>query len=337
VVGEDRLDLDALAAVDERQLVVDHVQVQAADVLALRHRLEHARAAADLFGHLQVHAAVPEHGPVDPGHRGEQLAAVVALAHVHQRHDDAGAARAQAGDLVARRGRRVARLDARGLERGGVVGRGRRGHAEHADLQASGVDDLVGVEQALAVAAVKVRRQQRDARALRQPPQQRQTQREIALAGQQRGRPEPSVRAREQARAPFDLAGVGAHLAGEVDGARNEQIARVQHQRHVGLGARAIDHRRAARDAAQRVDRAAALLVIAVVVRRVEKRDLLAARRRRQRGRRRAVDRRHRRRRAVVLARALAGEPGGDNACDQRGAFPGEAHRATLAERFRPV
>ena len=126
-----------------------------------------------------------------PGTAASSLRALVRVADVHQRHHDLRAARAQAGDRLARRRGRIARVDAGGLERRGVVGRRRRADAEQADLDAGGVDDLVGVEQPLAVPAVEVRRQQRDAGLLGQLPQQRQADRQIALARNQRGRSHP--------------------------------------------------------------------------------------------------------------------------------------------------
>ncbi len=144
-----------------------------------------------------------------------------------------------------------------------------------------GVDDPIGVEQPLAVAAVQVRRDQRQARLLREPPQQRHAQREVALAREERGRADPTVRRRQQAGAALDLAGVGPLAARESSGLGQKQIARVEHQRRVGFGARAIDHRRPARDPAQRVHGTAALFVVAVPVRRIEQRDLLAPRGRR--------------------------------------------------------
>ena len=145
-----------------------------------------------------------------------------------------------------------------------------------------GVDDPVGVEQPLAVLAVEVRRHQRDARLLGEPPQQRQPERQIALAREQRGRAHPPERRREQARAPLDLARRRAACRRGASRCGQEQIAGVEDQRRVRLGARAIDHRRPARDPAQRMHRAAALLVVAGQVRRVQQRDLLAPRRRRR-------------------------------------------------------
>ena len=307
-------------------------------MFSLHHRLEHVRAA-DRLGHLQVHAAVTEHRPVDPGHGRQQLAVGGAVADVNHRDDQLHAARAQAGDLVARRRHRVARLDARRLERGGVVGRRRRGHAEHADLDARGVDDPVGLEQALAVPAVEVRRHQRDARLLGELPQQRQADRQVALARKQRGRARPPERRREQPRAPLDLAGVGPLAVAEVSGLGQKQIAGVEHQCRVRFGARAIDDGRAPADPAQRMHRAAALLVVAVQVRRIQQRELLAPRRRR-RGRRGGGGGRWRRAgRALALAGPPASRRRDDREAQQRRGPDASRvlHRPTLAENAHAV
>ena len=226
------------------------------------------------------------------------------------------AARAQARDRRARRGGGIARLDAGGLERGGVVGRRRRADAEQADLDAGGVDDLVGVEQPLAVPAVEVRRQQRDAGLLGQLSQQRQADRQIALARNQRGRPHPPERRREQAGAPLDLARVGRLAVAVRARMREEQVAAVEDQRRVRLGARAIELGRPARDAAQRMHRTAALLVVAGQVRRIQQRDRLAARRRGNGGCGRG--RRRRRRRPFAGGRAPARRSRDQRARQQR-------------------
>ena len=153
-------------------------------------------------------------------------------------------------------------------------------------FDSGGVDDAVGVEQPLAVAAEQVRRHDRDAAGLRQPAQQRQPERQISFARGQRRGPHAPVGGGQQAAAALDLARVGRLAVVKAFARGEEQVARVQHQDRVGFAARAVDLRRAPRDAAQRVHRAAARLVFGEQVGRVGDRDLLAARRRR-RGRRR--------------------------------------------------
>jgi hypothetical protein len=226
------------------------------------------RAPPAFLGRLQVHPAVPEHRPVDAGHRGEQLLVLVRVADVQQRHHDLRAARAQpaTSSRAAAAGSRASMPAA--LNAAVVVGRRRRADAEQADLDAGGGDDLVGVEQPFAVPAVQVRRQQRDAALLGQLPQQRQADRQIALARHQRGRSHPPERRREQTAAPLDLARVGLLGVGVRPG--EEQVATVEDQRRVRLGPRAIQLGRPARDAAQRMHRAAALLVVAGQVRRIQ-------------------------------------------------------------------
>ena len=139
VVGQHGLDHGALAAVGERQLVVEDVQVQPADVFALDHRLQHERAAG-LLGHLVFMPLWPS---TAQSIRSRQRAASVSpcVAEVDHRDDDLRAARAQAADLVAGRRDRIARVDAGASNAAASSGVGGAIDPEHADLHARGVDD----------------------------------------------------------------------------------------------------------------------------------------------------------------------------------------------------
>ena len=79
----------------------------------------------------------------------EELLAVGRAAHVHERDDDARAARAQRRDLGARGRDGIARGGAPGAPARGI-GRRRRRDAEDADLDARDLDDAIGGEQEIA-------------------------------------------------------------------------------------------------------------------------------------------------------------------------------------------
>ena len=110
VVGEDGLDLGPLAAVGERDAAVNHVQVETAELLAVRHRPQHPGPSRRL-GALEAQAAAARDRPVDPRGRLEELAVVGPAADLQQRHHQRRTPRAQRGHLVPGRDRGVARFD----------------------------------------------------------------------------------------------------------------------------------------------------------------------------------------------------------------------------------
>ena len=149
VILEDHLQLGALAAIDEAaraRAAVDDVQVEAAEVLAHRHRLDQARPA-HLIGRLQVQAGVSQHGPVDARRSPQDLLGLVVRRRVHERDHDRRAARPQRGHLGARRGDRIARLEPPGFPEVGLFGRG-DDQAEDPELDAGDLEQAIGVEEA---------------------------------------------------------------------------------------------------------------------------------------------------------------------------------------------
>ena len=166
VVGQDRRDLGPVRhAVDEGPVAAHQVKIQAAQVLPFGLGLQEPGAAGRL-GRLQNQRAVAQHRPVDPGVCGDQPAvlergmlpawtsATTTILVLH--------ARPQRLRRFARGVGRIARHDAVGAPAVGV-GRRWRGHAEDADAGPGGVDQAIGGEQALAVPAIEVGRNDRGA------------------------------------------------------------------------------------------------------------------------------------------------------------------------------
>ena len=161
----------------------------------------------------------------------------------------------------------------------GVGGGRRRRHPEKADARAGGVDQAIGREQPLAVAAVEVGRNDGDLERRGQLLEQRHADRQIALAWREGVDPGGRDARRQQPRLPC---GLGRRPLGQ------EQVAGVDDQRRVRLGAGPADHGRAAPEATERLDGAVAGEILPLQVRRVEERYLPAARRG---GRRIRIDR----------------------------------------------
>ncbi len=136
-------------------------------------------------------------------------------------------------DRLARGVAGIAHHDAVGAPAVGVGGRGRRGHAEDADAGPAGVDQAIGGEQTLAIPAVEVGRDDGDLERRGHLLQQRDADRQVVFA--RREGVDPA--AGEPAASRFACRSVSA----VVPSGWNE-IARVDDQRRVGLGARPRRH-----------------------------------------------------------------------------------------------
>ena len=182
MVGQDRRDLRPLAAVDERPGAAHQVKIQAAQVLPFGLRLQEPRAAARL-GRLQIQRAVAQHRPVDPGDGGDQPAVLGGQAGVDQRHHDlppraraATAAASRAASAGSRTTMPSARQRLASAAVGGAV------TPKMPMRVPAGVDQAIGGEQALAVPAIEVGRDDGDLERRGHLLQQRDADRQIALA-----------------------------------------------------------------------------------------------------------------------------------------------------------
>ena len=159
---------------------------------------------------------------------------------VHERDHDLRAARVQRDHLVARGGRRIARVEAPGLPAVGVLGQ-RPDQAEEADLDAGDVDDAVGVEEQLPAVVVKVGRERRDLVLGQEAAQQRRADVQVALAGRERGQAGARQRRQDQLCAAGDLGRVGRQQrrvgARAGAGQRQQQVAGVERKNPIRLGA----------------------------------------------------------------------------------------------------